>query len=48
MVNLTFPVNFLYTRLNIIKSTTETNNLFCQDFKSASNPTFIFNADLFK
>lgn len=48
MINLTFSDNFLNTRLNIIKSITEKNNLFCQDFKSVSNLTFIFNADLFK
>ena len=44
MINLIFPVNFL----NIIKSITEKNNLFCQNLKFASNPTLIFNADMFK
>jgi NADH dehydrogenase/NADH:ubiquinone oxidoreductase subunit G len=48
MIDLTFPVNFLGTKLNIIKSITEGNNLFCQDLKSASNPTLIFNTDIFK
>lgn len=48
MIDLTFPVNFLGTKLNIIKSITEGNNLFCQDLKSASNPTLIFNTEIFK
>ena len=48
MIDLTFPVNFLGTKLNIIKSITERNNLFCQNLKFASNPTLIFNADMFK
>ena len=48
MIDLTFPVNFLGTKLNIIKSINEGNNLFCQDLKSASNPTLIFNTDIFK
>ena len=48
MIDLTFPVNFLGTKLKVIKSITEGNNWFCQNLKSASNPTFIFNADLFK
>ena len=48
MINLIFPVNFLNIKLNIIKSITERNNLFCQNLKFASNPTLIFNADMFK
>ena len=48
MIDLTFPVHFLGTKLNIIKSITEGNNLFCQNLKSASNPTLIFNTDIFK
>ena len=48
MIDLTFPVNFLGTKLNIITNITEGNNLFCQDLKSTSNPTLIFNTDMFK
>lgn len=48
MIDLTFPVNFLGTKLSTIKSIAEGNNLFCQDLKSANYPTLIFNTEIFK
>ena len=48
IIDLTFPVSFLGSKLNIFKSITEGNNLICQDFKSADNPTLIFNTEMFK
>lgn len=48
MIDLTFPVNFLGTKVSIFKSITEGNNLICQDLKFASKPTLIFNTEIFK
>ena len=47
-IDLTFPINFLGTKLGIFKSITEGNNLICQNFKSANNPCLVFNTEIFK
>lgn len=48
LIDLTFPVSFLGSNINILKSMTEGNNLICQDFKSAKNPLIIYNNELLK
>jgi NADH dehydrogenase/NADH:ubiquinone oxidoreductase subunit G len=48
LLDLTFPVSFLGSNINLIKSITEGNNLICQDFKSAKNPLIIYNNELLK
>jgi len=48
IINLTFPVNFLGTKLNILKNITEGNHLLCRNLKSANNSTLIFNTEMFK
>jgi hypothetical protein len=48
LIDLSFPISFLGSNTNFLKSITEGNNLICQDFKSAKNPLIIYNSDLFK
>lgn len=48
LLNLSFPVSFLGSNLNTFKTITEGNSLTCQNLKSAKNPIFIFNNELFK
>ena len=48
IIDLTFPINFLGTKLTVFKNITEGNSLLCQDLKSANNPSLIFNAEMFK
>ena len=48
LINLTFPVKFLGSNTNIIKTISEGNHLICQDLKSSKNPTLIINNELFK
>jgi NADH dehydrogenase/NADH:ubiquinone oxidoreductase subunit G len=48
LVNLTFPISFLGSNLNILKTLTEGNNLTCQDLKFSKNPFIVFNNELFK
>lgn len=48
LINLTFPVSFLGSNLNIIKTITEGNNLTCQDLKNAKNPILVSNTELYK
>lgn len=48
LVDLTFPVSFLGSNINVLKTIAEGNNLFCQEIKSAKNPTIILNTELFK
>ena len=47
-INLTFPVNFIGTNHNVLKTIIEGNNLLCQDFKTAKNPTLIISNELLK
>jgi hypothetical protein len=48
LVDLSFPVSFLGSNLNILKSITEGNSLICQNFKAAKNPILVYNNELFK
>lgn len=48
LINLTFPISFLGSNLNIIKNISEGNNLTCQDIKTAKNPLIVFNNEIFK
>ena len=48
LINLTFPLSFLGTNTNVIKSIAEGNNFICQNFKYSINPLLICNTELFK
>ena len=48
MIDLTFPVTFLGSNVQILKDITEGNNLICQDLKLSKNPLIIYNNELFK
>lgn len=48
LINLTFPVSFLGSNTNIIKSITEGNNFICQSFKESTNSFLVCNYELFK
>lgn len=48
LVNLSFPLEFLGSNLNIIKTISEGNNLICQDLKFAKNPILIVNNEFLK
>jgi NADH dehydrogenase/NADH:ubiquinone oxidoreductase subunit G len=48
IIDLTFPVSFLGSNLNGLKTIVEGNNLVCQKFKSSKNPMLVFNYELLK
>jgi hypothetical protein len=48
LIDLSFPLTFLGSNVNILKAITEGNSLVCQDFRSAKNPIIIYNNELFK
>nr|YP_005090355.1 NADH dehydrogenase subunit 11 [Phaeodactylum tricornutum]ADY18531.1 NADH dehydrogenase subunit 11 [Phaeodactylum tricornutum] len=48
LANLTFPVSFLGSNLNVVKTINEGNNLTCQDLKNAKKPILILNTEGFK
>ena len=48
LINLTFPLIFLGSNANILKTISTGNNLTCQHFKSAKNPITIYNNELLK
>lgn len=48
LINLTFPVVFLGSNINIIKTISEGNNLTCRDLKKAKNFLTIYNNELLK
>jgi NADH dehydrogenase/NADH:ubiquinone oxidoreductase subunit G len=48
LINLTFPISFLGSNLNIIKTISEGNNFICQDLKFSTNPFLVYNNELFK
>lgn len=48
LIDLTFPVSFLGSNVNIIKTILEGNNFVCQDLKFSHNPILIYNNELFK
>lgn len=47
-IDLTFPVSFLGSNLNTLRTIAEGNHLACQDLKSAANPMVIVNSELLK
>jgi NADH dehydrogenase/NADH:ubiquinone oxidoreductase subunit G len=48
LIDLTFPVSFMGSNLNVLKNIIEGNNLICQEFKSSKNPILVFNYELLK
>lgn len=48
LIDLTFPVSFLGSNFNILKTIAEGNNLICQEFKYANNPLVVITNELFK
>lgn len=48
LIDLTFPISFLGSNLNVLKSIAEGNNIACQEFKFSKNPILIFNNELLK
>jgi len=48
LINLTFPVSFIGSNINIIKVITEGNHFFCQNFKHSNNPFLVCNNELFR
>lgn len=48
LINLTFPVVFLGSNVNVIKTISEGNNLTCQTLKAGINPLTIYNNELLK
>lgn len=48
ITNLTFPISFLGSNSNTLKTIVEGNDLVCQDIKFSNNPIIIYNSELFK
>jgi len=48
LLNLTFPVSFLGSNLNILKTIIEGNHATCRELKFAKNPILVFNQELLK
>lgn len=48
LINLTFPISFLGSSSNIVKTVTEGNNFMSQNLESSANPFLIYNNELFK
>jgi Molybdopterin oxidoreductase len=48
LIDITFPISFLGSNTQIIKSITEGNNFVCQNLKSSRNPFLIYNNELSK
>ena len=48
LINLTFPLSFLGSNTNIIKTIAEGNNFICQNFKHSINSFLIYSNELFK
>lgn len=48
LIDLTFPISFLGSNLNVIKTIAEGNNFICQDLKFSTNPLLIYNNELLK
>lgn len=46
-LDLTFPVNFLGSNINILKDIVEGNSFLCKHLKFAKNPLIIYNSQLF-
>lgn len=48
LIDLTFPVIFLGSNLNILKNIFSANNLICQSLKKSKKPLTIYNNELLK
>jgi NADH dehydrogenase/NADH:ubiquinone oxidoreductase subunit G len=48
VIDLTFPISFLGSNLNTIRSISEGNHFICQDIKSSVNPMLVINSELLK
>lgn len=48
LIDLTFPISFLGSNTQIIKSIAEGNNFACQNLKSSTNPFLVYNNELSK
>ena len=48
LINLTFPTINITSRINILKSLVEGNNVFCQEFINSLNPILISNSEIFQ
>lgn len=48
IIDLTFPVVFLGSNVNVLKTIVKGNSLICQNFKSSKNPLTIYNNEIFK
>ena len=48
LINLTFPVSFLGSQLDVFKTIVEGNNITCQELKFSKNPLLVFNQELLK
>jgi NADH dehydrogenase/NADH:ubiquinone oxidoreductase subunit G len=48
IIDLTFPVVFLGSNVNTLKSIVTGNSLICQNFKSSKRPLTIYNNEIFK
>lgn len=48
LIDLTFPITFLGSNIQILKTITEGNSLVCQDLKLSKNPLIIYNNELLK
>lgn len=48
VTNLTYPIDYLGSSLNILKTFTEGNHLICQDFKTSSCPMLISGLENFR
>ena len=48
LIDLTFPISFLGSNLNVLKTVVEGNNVRCQELKFSKKPTLVFNQELLK
>ena len=48
LIDLTFPIAFLGSNLNVLKTIVEGNHVHCQEFKFSKNPVLVFNQELLK
>ena len=48
LIDLTFPISFLGSNFNVLKTIAEGNNFICQELKSSKNPIVISNYELLK
>nr|YP_010377312.1 NADH dehydrogenase subunit 11 [Odontella aurita]QYB22961.1 NADH dehydrogenase subunit 11 [Odontella aurita] len=48
LLNLTFPITYLGINLKTLKTLTEGNNFFCQEFTSYYNPLLLSSSEVFQ